>query len=109
ATLGTVAPGISLGDTFIINLNGENSTISLDPAWELSDLVNAINAAFTGSPASAVADRLELTANTPIEIRFGGSQPITEANLNALGLDFMTQARDPRTFTIQVGALPVQT
>src|SRR5690606_19181116 len=79
--LGTIAPGLSLGDTFIINLNGEASTISLDPSWTATDLVNAINAAFTGSPASVVGSTVELTANTPIEIRFGGSQPITEAKI----------------------------
>lgn len=108
--LGTIAPGLSLGDTFIIELNGESATISLDPAWTATDLSNAINAAFTGSPASVVAGpTVQLLANTPIEIRFGGAQPITEANLNAIGFDFEVQPRDPRTFTIQVGALPAQT
>jgi flagellar hook protein FlgE len=107
-TLADVAPGLALGDTFIIEMEGLSSTISLDPAWDATDLRDAINAVFPGA-ASVVADRIVINSDTPIQIRFGGSQPVTEANLNAIGLDFMTQPRDPRTFTIQVGALPAMT
>lgn len=109
ATLSSVAPSLASGDTFNIKLNGETATISLNPAWTLTDLSNAINTAFTGSPASVVSNRLVLNANTKIEIGFGGSQPATQSNLNAIGLGFITQNRDPRTFTLQVGAGAVQT
>lgn len=109
STLGSIAPGLTNGDTFNIKLNGETSTISINTAGTLTDLANSINAAFTGSPASVVGGQLVLNANTKIEIGFGGSQPATEANLNALGLGFVTQNRDPRTFTLQVGSGPVHT
>lgn len=108
-TLGAAAPGLTNGDTFILKLNGESATIALDPTWNLGQLVTAINAAFTGSPASAVAGNLQLNATTPIQLTFGGNQPITQANMNALGLDFVTQNRSPVTFTIQAGANPLQT
>lgn len=109
-TLGALSPGLSAGDTFIISMNNESATIALDPSWTLTDLVNAVNAAFTGSPASDDGSgHLALTANTPIQIKFGGSQPATQVELNAIGLDFVTQNRDPRTFTVQVGASPAQT
>ena len=109
AALSSVAPGLTNGDTFNIKMNGETATITLNTAGTLADLVNSINAAFTGTPASIVGDRLVLNANTKIEIGFGGSQPATEANLNALGLGFVTQNRDARTFTLQVGGGAVQT
>lgn len=108
-TLGAAAPGLTTGDSFVIKLNGESQTISLNPAWTLNDLRDAINAAFTGSPASSVAGNLQLVANTPIEIKVGGSQPVSEANLNALGLDFGTTNRDSLTFTLQAGAAIAQT
>ena len=108
-TLGAAAPGLTTGDTFIVRLNNESATIALDSTWTLTDLVNAVNGAFSGSPASQSGGNLVLTASTPIEIRTGGSQPITESNLNALGLQFTTQKRDSRTFTIQAGANPAMT
>lgn len=108
-TLGSVAPGLTNGDTFNIKMNGETATIVLNTGGTLADLANSINAAFAGSPASIVGDQLQLDASTQIQIGFGGTQPATEANINALGLAFTTQARNPRTFTLQVGAGPVQT
>ena len=108
-TLGSVGTGITAGDSFNIKLNGETAAISLNPTWTMTDLANAINASFTGSPASVVSGRLVLAANTAITISAGGAQPITQANLNAIGLDFTTKARDPRTFTLQVGSGVTQT
>lgn len=108
-TLGATAPGLSDGDSFSLSLNGEGANIALQTAWTINDLRDAINLAFTGSPASVVGDQLVLSATTPIQIRFGGNQPISEGNLNALGLQFTTQNRDPRTFTLQAGTGPVHT
>jgi flagellar hook protein FlgE len=108
-TLGAAAASLTTGDTFIIRLNNESATIALDTTWTLTDLVNAVNAAFTGSPASASSGNLVLAASTPIEIKSGGSQPVSEANLNDIGLDFTTQNRDSKTFTIQAGANPALT
>ncbi|MDB5477656.1 MAG: Flagellar hook protein FlgE, partial [Alphaproteobacteria bacterium] len=93
-TLGTLAPSLSLGDSFNIKLNDETATIALDPSWTAANLASAINGAFTGSPASVVSNRLVLSADTPIQIKFGGSQPVDEADLNAIGLSFMTKERD---------------
>ncbi len=108
-TLGSVSPGLVNGDTFTISLNGENATIAINPAWTMADLANAINSSFTGSPASVVGDQLSLNATTRIQIRAGGSQPVALSNLNAIGVDFVTQNRDPRTFTVQAGVGTVQT
>jgi flagellar hook protein FlgE len=108
-TLGFHAPGLVNGDQFVIKMGAETQTITLDPADSLTDIVNDINAAFSGSPASIVANRLVLTASTPIEIKSGGSQAISEANLNALGIQFGTTLRDSRTFTLQAGANPALT
>lgn len=108
-TLGALAPAMTTGDSMILKLNGETQTIALDSTWSLAQLVTAINSAFTGSPASASGNRLVLTASTPIEIKAGGSPQISEANLNALGLQYLVQPRDPKTFTLQDGANPAQT
>jgi flagellar hook protein FlgE len=108
-TLGATSPGLVNGDTFAISLNGENATIAIDPSWTMADFANAINSSFTGSPASVVGDQLVLNASTRIQVRAGGSQPVALSNLNAIGLDFVTQNRDPRTFTVQAGVGPTQT
>ena len=108
-TLGAVAPTLAAGDTFTLRLNGETATIAVDPAWTANDFANAVNASFSGSPASAAGGVLSIDATTQIQVQFGGSQPISEANLNALGLAYGTTNRDPRTFTIQVGAGTVHT
>lgn len=107
--LASVAPGVTNGDTFILHMNGESRTIAVDPSWTMADFANAINMQFSGTPASVVGDQLQLNANTSIRIAQGGSQPMTEANINALGLGFVTQARDPVTFEITAGANPAQT
>jgi flagellar hook protein FlgE len=108
-TLGALAPGLTLNDSFVIKLNNETATISLDPSWNMNQLVTAINSAFTGSPAANVGNELQMTANTPIQISYGGSQPASQSNLNAIGIDFVTQNRAPRTFTLTPGANPTQT
>ncbi len=109
-TIGAVAPGVTLGDSFVIELNGETATISVDPAMDHTALVAAINAGFTGTPASVGAgNTVQLDANTQIEIRAGGSQPISEANLLAMGFGFGTTDRAGRTFTLQAGAGAPQT
>jgi len=107
--LSTVAPGMTNGDTFVIKLNGESKTITMDPTWTMTQFVAAINAQFTGSPASVVSNKLQLDATTPIEISQGGAQPIAESNLNALGLSFGTTKRASSTFTITAGSNPTQT
>lgn len=109
-TIGAAAPGVTLGDSFVIELNGETATIAVDPAFDDAALIAAINAAFTGTPASAgPGGTVQLDANTQVEIRSGGSQPISEANLLAMGFSFGTTDRAPVTFTVQTGAGPVQT
>ncbi len=110
ATIGAVAPGVTLGDSFVIELNGETTTVSVDPAWDQTALVAAINAGFTGAPASVgPGNTVQLDATTQIEIRAGGSQPISEANLLAMGFSFGTTDRAARTFTLQAGAAAPQT
>lgn len=106
--LASVAGGLNNGDTFVLHMNGESRTIALNPAWTMADFANAINTQFAGTPASVVGDQLQLTADTSIRISQGGSQPVTEANLNALGLGFVTQKRDPVTFEITAGTSPAQ-
>jgi flagellar hook protein FlgE len=108
-TLGALAPTMTTGESFVLKMNGETQTIALDSTWTLANLVTAINSAFTGSPATASGGNLELSASTPIEIKAGGSPQISEANLNALGISYLVQPRDPKTFTLQDGASPAQT
>jgi flagellar hook protein FlgE len=108
-TLASVAPGLTNGDSFNITLGGQSAAIVVNPNWTQSDLAAAINSAFSTSPASVVGDKLVLTANTPITVSAGGAQPITAANLNAMGLDFTTQNRDPKTFTLQTGGGAAET
>lgn len=107
--LGTSSPGLNDGDTFAIKLNGETATITLNRSMTAADLATAINSAFSGSPATEAGGVITLNANTPIEIKSGGTQPITKAALNAIGFDFGTTLRDSKTFTLQVGTAPAQT
>lgn len=108
-TLGATSSGLSTGDTMVINLNNESAVINFDSTWTIAQFAAAINAEFTGSPAAVSSNRLELTASTPIEIKAGGSQPASEATLNALGIVLATTLRDPLTFTVQVGSSAAQT
>lgn len=109
-TLGALAPGMLAGDSFTIRMDNQSQTIALDPTWTATDLANAINSVFSGTPATVTAGpRVSINADTPIELRFGGTQPISETNLNAIGFAFVTQPRDPRTFTIQTGTSAVET
>ncbi len=108
-TLGALASGMTTGESFVIKMNGETQTIALDSTWTLANLVTAINNAFSGSPAAASGGNLVLTGSTPIEIKAGGSPQISEANLNLLGIQYTTQPRDSKTFTLQEGASAAQT
>ncbi len=108
-TLGAASPSLNDGDTFVIKLNNETATITLAKAMTANDLRDAINAAFSGSPATATAGVLSISANTPIEVKAGGTQPLSQTTLNAIGLDFATTLRDSKTFSLQVGTAPAQT
>lgn len=107
-------PAIANADSFIMEFNGEERIINITDATAATNdptdgLVALINAQFAGTPASLDgAGQLEINADTPIEIRQGGTQPLNQSQLQALGLTVDSgfgdglAVRDPRTFTIEI-------
>jgi flagellar hook protein FlgE len=107
--LGTTSAALNDGDTFVIKMDGETATITVTESMTPTQFAAAINAAFSGTPATNTSGVISLTASTPIEIKQGGSQPMSAAVLNDLGLSYGTTMRSPKTFTLQVGTATVQT
>lgn len=111
---GTVAPiNIPAGsdsNTFIVQAEGETEVITVNTGDNAAALAAKINAVFSNPIASDVAGALQIDAASPVTIRAGGGNPMTQADFQTqIGLTFDTTNRTPVTFTVAAGANPPQT